>query len=114
MSVLMPRVEVDDSELELLGFTKESVSYTGQSRFLQAANQTPITWDRRQGALHNIKQYLGSFWDRGKANISQAYGDEAIQLANAPDSVRWDRLRQQVRGVNPTISHPVDKLVEQL
>lgn len=104
----------DDAELERMGFTKEALSYQGDSHFLKALNQTPINWNQHQGLLKNLQQHLQSVWTQGRQNIRTAYSDEATRLAYSSDAERWNRIREYLKGQNPTISHPVDRLVEQV
>jgi hypothetical protein len=105
----MDEVPWDDAELERLGFTKDAT----QSYALRAIQQTPLIWNEHQPLLKNLSNHLQSVWQQGKRNVQLAYADEATRMAYLPDSQKWDRFREYLRGENPVISHPVDKVVEQ-
>ena len=113
MSVLLPAVQLDDDDLELLGFSKAAFGNWGDSHVLRAVTQTPIVWNQHQGLLKNVQQHLGSALQRGRDNISQAYSSDALAAAYGSEAARWERLRQMFQGQNPVVTHPVDKLVEQ-
>ena len=104
----------DDAELERLGFQKEALSYQGDSHFLKALNQTPPTWSKHQGLLKNLQQNFQNVWGQGRRNIQLAYNDEATRMAYSTDAARWDRIREYLKGQNPVLSNPVDRIVEQI
>jgi hypothetical protein len=110
----MDETPYDDAELERLGYSKEALSYQGDSHFLKALNQTPVTWSKHQGLLKNLQQNLTGVWNQGRQNIRTAYSDEATRLAYSSDAEGWNRIREYLKNQNPVISHPVDRIVEQL
>jgi len=119
MSVLLPTVGIDAAELELLGFTKDSedkeaLAYQGSSQFLRAFNQTPVDWSQHRSLLQNLHQYAKQFWNQGRTNLRQAYGDKLVDLSYQPQAASWNYLRELAQGQDSVLTHPLDRAIAQL
>jgi hypothetical protein len=80
------------------------------SYYLDAVQQTPVSYDSSQGALQNLLMHLGKVRARGDRAITEAENWDSLQDAADPNRSLL-RLQRQLAGEPPLVSHPLDRLL---
>lgn len=84
------------------------------SYYLNAINQTPMSWDTQKGVAQNLMQNLGQVKARGDRAIREAASYDRLQNAMDPDRASRQFL-SYLNGERPAaVSHPLDRFVQEV
>lgn len=104
------------SELDELGIDKSgeelSLSKEADNYLWRGLRATPFAYNSQKSILDNLLSYMSRGYNRGRQFMDQAYSGDglAMELSGDPNSARWSRLLQNIRGIDPVLTHPADRL----
>lgn len=109
-SVLVPSGHVPVSDLVDLGITEKDA----ESFLWQSIKAEPPHWQQNQTALQNIANYLNRIQARTRNRIQQAYtaADWDAELSSNPQAARSARFIKDLKGIDPVIKDPTDKMFD--
>lgn len=81
-----------------------------RSLFLQSLLRTPLQWRAGQPWHQNLRNHLSTVYGKGYDQASRLYADDQM-LSNLDPARRYQRLSENLAGVNPVLKNPWDRLL---
>lgn len=97
-----------DTSVEICGAKIKTAS---DSIYLNALQQTPVTYDPQAGILGNIGNHLGAVKARGDRTINEAAAQERLWNAMDPNRSIQQTLAFMRGQRKPLVSHPIDRIL---
>jgi hypothetical protein len=94
------------------GTDNTSQKLAAQSYYLNAINQTPMSWDRQRGVAQNLIQNLGNVKARGDRSIHEAGSQDRLQNAMNPGRSSQQLLTYLSGERQPIVNHPLDQFIQ--
>lgn len=90
------------------------VKVATDSYYLNAINQTPMSWDAQRGVAQNLMQNLSRVKTRGDRAIQEAASYDRLQNAMDPDRASRQFTAYLAGQRSPIVSHPLDRFVQEV
>lgn len=89
-----------------------NVKVATDSYYLNAVNQTPMSWDAQQGIAQNLMANLGKVKKRGDRAIAEAGSFDRLQNAMDPDRASRQLQAYLAGDRQSAVTHPLDRFLQ--